>query len=119
MLHAAGYRAVTYDRRRFGRSDKPLTGYTYDTLAEDLHTLIEALGLHDVGLVGSFMGGGEIARYISSYGADRVRSVVFASSVTPYMLHTGDNPDGPLTKEYTAKATRRSSRTKTPSMTSR
>lgn len=105
VLHAAGYRAVTYDLQGFGRSDKPLTGYTYDTLAEFLHTLIEALGLHDVGLVGSSMGGGEIARYISSYGADRVRSVVFASSVTPYMLHTGDNPDGPLTKEYTAKAT--------------
>ncbi|OBH93279.1 alpha/beta fold hydrolase [Mycobacterium sp. E2733] len=105
VLHAAGYRVVTYDRRGFGRSDKPVTGYTYDSLANDLRALIDALDLRDVSLVGSSMGGGEIARYISSYGADRVRSVVFASSVTPYMLHAGDNPDGPLTKKDAAAAT--------------
>lgn len=104
-LHAAGYRVATYDRRGFGRSDKPVTGYTYDSLADDLRALIEGLDLHDVTLVGSSMGGGEIARYLSRYGADRVRSVVFASSVTPYMMQTGDNPDGPLTKKDAAKAT--------------
>ena len=61
----AGYRVVTYDRRGFGRSDKPLTGYTYDTLTEDLHTLLEELVLRDVTLVGFSMGGGEVARYFS------------------------------------------------------
>lgn len=104
-LRAAGYRVVAYDRRGFGRSDKPLTGYTYESLTEDLHALIEALDLHDATLVGSSMGGGEIARYLSAYGADRVRSVVFASSVTPYLLQTTDNPDGPLTMKDAARAT--------------
>lgn len=63
MLKNAGYRVVTYDRRGFGRSDKPLTGCTYDTLTDDLHTLLEELDLNDVTLVGFSMGGGEVARY--------------------------------------------------------
>lgn len=105
VLRAAGYRVITYDRRGFGRSDKPLTGYTYESLTHDLHTLIESLDLRDLTLVGSSMGGGEIARYLSSYDANRVRSVVFASSVTPYLLQTTANPDGPLTMRDAARAT--------------
>lgn len=105
VLRAAGYRVITYDRRGFGRSDKPLTGYSYETLTRDLHTLIESLDLRGLTLVGSSMGGGEIARYLSTYGADRVRSVVFASSVTPYLLQTTANPDGPLTMQDAARAT--------------
>lgn len=93
----AGYRVITYDRRGFGRSDKPVRGYTYDTLAEDLHTLIEEMDLNDVTLVGFSMAGGEVVRYNSSYGPDRLRSVVLASAVTPYMMQTDDNPNGPLT----------------------
>ena len=98
-MQDAGYRVITYDRRGFGRSDKPLNGYCFDSLAEDLHALINALELNDVALVGFSMGGGEVARYVSSFGDDRLHSVVFASTVTPYMLQTSDNPDGPLTKE--------------------
>jgi pimeloyl-ACP methyl ester carboxylesterase len=104
-LQQGGYRVITYDRRGFGRSDKPMRGYTYDTLAEDLHTLLEELELRDVTLVGFSMGGGEVARYFSSYGADRLHSVVFASAVPPYLMHSGDNPDGPLTKAAAAKMT--------------
>jgi pimeloyl-ACP methyl ester carboxylesterase len=102
-LQQAGYRPITYDRRGFGRSDKPKHGYTYDTLTEDLHTLLEALDVDDVTLVGFSMGGGEVARYCSEYGGERLRSVVFASAVPPYMLQTSDNPDGPLTKSEAAK----------------
>lgn len=105
VLRAAGYRVITYDRRGFGRSDKPLTGYSYETLTQDLHTLIDSLDLRELTLVGSSMGGGEIARYLSTYGTDRVRSVVFASSVTPYLLQTTANPDGPLTMKDAARAT--------------
>lgn len=101
----AGYRVVTYDRRGFGRSDKPKSGYTYDTLAEDLHTLLEELDLTDVTLVGFSMGGGEVARYFSLYGPQRLHSVVFASAVTPYLMHSNDNPDGPLTPQEAAKMT--------------
>lgn len=99
----AGHRVVTYDRRGFGRSDKPKTGYTYDALAEDLHTLLVELDLRDVTLVGFSMGGGEVARYLATYGPERVRSVVFASSVTPYLAKTPGNPDGPLPESEAAK----------------
>jgi pimeloyl-ACP methyl ester carboxylesterase len=105
VLQAAGYRVITYDRRGFGRSDKPHTGYTYDTLTEDLHTLLEALELTDTTLVGFSMGGGEVARYFTKYGTDRVRSVVFAAAVPPYMMQGQDNPDGPLTKDAAAEMT--------------
>ena len=104
-LTAASYRAVAYDRRGFGQSDKPGGGYDYDTLADDLEGLMSELDLHDVTLVGFSMGGGEVARYVSKYGQDRLRSVVFASAVTPYMMQGHDNPDGPLTKEQAEKMT--------------
>jgi non-heme chloroperoxidase len=96
---AAGYRVITYDRRGFGRSDKPSKGYDYDTLAEDLHTLLEELDLSDVTLVGFSMGGGEVARYFTKYGTERLHSVVFASAVPPYLMKSDDNPDGPLTAD--------------------
>ena len=105
-LVAAGYRVITYDRRGFGRSDKPNLGkYDYDTLTEDLHTLLTELDLNDVTLVGFSMGGGEVARYFTAYGSERLRSVVFASSVTPYLEQTGDNPEGPLTKQQAGTMT--------------
>jgi non-heme chloroperoxidase len=95
-LQAAGLRVIAYDRRGFGRSDKPRGGYDYDTLADDLHGVITELELNDVSLVGFSMGGGEVARYISRHGEDRLRSVVFAAAVPPYLAKTDDNPDGPL-----------------------
>lgn len=95
-LKDAGYRVVTYDRRGFGQSDKPTSGYDYDTLAEDLSGLITELDLSDVTIVGFSMGGGEAARYIATYGEDKLHSVVFAAAVPPMMLKTEDNPDGPL-----------------------
>jgi len=100
-LTNAGYRVITYDRRGFGQSDKPADGYDYDTLSDDLAGMLESLDLSDVTLVGFSMGGGEVARYAARHGSDRLHSVVFASAVPPYMLHTDDNPDGPLTREAT------------------
>ncbi|HDS0924518.1 TPA: alpha/beta hydrolase [Stenotrophomonas maltophilia] len=98
VLKAAGYRVVAYDRRGFGRSDKPADGYEYDTLADDLAGVINDLDLRDVTLVGFSMGGGEVARYITRHGEERLRSVVFAAAVPPYLLQTPDNPEGPLTQ---------------------
>ena len=97
-LQQAGYRVITYDRRGFGRSDKPLTGYDYDTLTEDLHTLLVELDVDDVTLVGFSMGGGEVARYFTRYGPERLHSVVFAAAVPPYLMKGSDNPEGPLEK---------------------
>jgi pimeloyl-ACP methyl ester carboxylesterase len=102
-LHSAGYRVITYDRRGFGRSDKPVVGYTFEGLSDDLSALITELDLRDATLVGFSMGGGEVASYCARMGVARLRSVVFASSVTPYMLTTKDNPDGPLSKKQAAQ----------------
>lgn len=93
-LAQAGYRVIAYDRRGFGKSSRPWGGYDYDTLASDLNALLTELDLTGVSLVGFSMGGGEIARYIGNYGQQRVARVAFVSAVTPYMLQTGDNPDG-------------------------
>lgn len=97
-LTEAGYRVVAYDRRGFGRS-APGDAYDYDALAGDLANVIDDLELSDVTLVGFSMGGGEVAHYVASYGVDKVRSVVFAAAVPPYLLKGDDNPDGPLTEE--------------------
>ena len=97
VLKQAGFRVVTYDRRGFGRSDKPADGFDYDTLTADLHRVITDLDLRDLTIVGFSMGGGEAARYIPNHGADRVRSLVFAAAVPPYLMQTEDNPQGPLT----------------------
>src|SRR2546425_9466278 len=93
-LLAAGHRVITYDRRGFGKSSQPTTGYNYDTFAEDLHKIITQLQLHDFALAGFSMGGGEVARYIGKYGSKGVSKAVFISSVPPYLLKTADNPDG-------------------------
>lgn len=82
-LIAAGYRVITYDRRRFGWSSQPWTGYDYDTFASDLHGLMTQLDLKDATLVGFSMGGGEVARYISTYGTERVGKAIFAGAVPP------------------------------------
>ena len=104
-LQEAGYRVVTYDRRGFGRSDKPTTGYTYDRLTADLRAVLEALDLDDVTLVGFSMGGGEVARYFAKHGSDRIHSVVFAAAVPPYLLKTPGNPEGPLPATQAATMT--------------
>jgi non-heme chloroperoxidase len=93
-LLAAGFRVITYDRRGFGKSSQPATGYDYDTFADDLHKLVTALDLHEFALVGFSMGGGEVARYIGKYGTDRVSKAVFIASVPPFLLKTPDNQSG-------------------------
>jgi non-heme chloroperoxidase len=93
-LLAAGHRVITYDRRGFGRSSQPTTGYDYDTFAQDLDKVVTKLDLRDVALVGFSMGGGEVARYLGTYGSKRVSKAVFISSVPPFLLKTADNPEG-------------------------
>ena len=93
-LAASGFRTIAYDRRGFGRSGQPWTGYDYDTLADDLKAVLDALDLQDVALVGFSMGGGEIARYMSRHGGARVTRAVLVSAVTPFMLKTPDHPNG-------------------------
>ncbi len=93
-LLAAGHRVITYDRRGFGRSSKIGSGYDYDTFAADLNTVLETLDLREVVLVGFSMGTGELARYVSRYGHQRVAKLAFLASLEPFLLAGDDNPEG-------------------------
>jgi non-heme chloroperoxidase len=89
-----GHRVITYDRRGFGKSSQPTSGYDYDTFADDLHRLMETLDLRDVTLVGHSMGTGEVTRYLSRFGSQRVASGVLVAPIPPFLLQTPDNPEG-------------------------
>jgi len=93
-LLAAGYRVITYDRRGFGRSSKPATGYHYDTFAADLDKLLKKLNLKKVALVGFSMGTGEVTRYLGKFGSSRVRAAVLIGTLGPYLVKAADNPEG-------------------------
>ncbi|GAA1190859.1 bromoperoxidase [Streptomyces hebeiensis] len=93
-LLAAGYRVITYDRRGFGKSSKVNSGYDYDTFAGDLNTVLETLDLRDVALVGFSMGTGEVARYVSRFGHERVAKMAFLASLEPFLVARDDNPEG-------------------------
>ncbi|MBE8971119.1 alpha/beta hydrolase [Nostocales cyanobacterium LEGE 12452] len=93
-LSSQGLRCIAYDRRGCGRSSQPGDGYDFDTFADDLATVIEQLDLHEVNLVSHSMGGGEVARYLSRHGANRIDRVVMIATTTPLLLKTVDNPNG-------------------------
>jgi non-heme chloroperoxidase len=94
VLLEAGHRVITYDRRGFGQSSQPVVGYDYDTFAADLDNLLEHLNVREAVLVGHSMGTGEVARYLSAYGSDRVAKGVLVSPIPPFLLQTSDNPGG-------------------------
>ncbi|MEJ7583427.1 MAG: alpha/beta hydrolase [Acidimicrobiales bacterium] len=94
MLSEQGFRCVAYDRRGCGRSDRPGTGYDFDTLADDLAALIEHLDLSEVTLVGHSMGCGDIARYLTRHGPSRIARAALIAPTTPFLLQTPDNPEG-------------------------
>jgi non-heme chloroperoxidase len=93
-LLAAGYRSINYDRRGFGLSSQPTTGYDYDTFAADLNALLDHLALDEVDLVGFSMGTGEVTRYLGKYGSGRVRKAALLGAIPPFLLKTDDNPEG-------------------------
>jgi len=93
-LLTAGYRVITYDRRGFGRSSKPATGYHYDTFAGDLDKLLKKLNLKKAALVGFSMGTGEVTRYLGKFGSSRVRKAVLIGTLGPYLVKAADNPEG-------------------------
>ena len=93
-LLKAGHRVITYDRRGFGKSSQPTTGYNYDTFAADLRAVITTLKLDDVTIAGFSMGGGEVARYFGKYGSKGISKAIIVSGVPPYLVKTADNPEG-------------------------
>ncbi|HDR9183599.1 TPA: alpha/beta hydrolase [Burkholderia vietnamiensis] len=94
FLASNGFRVIAYDRRGFGRSSQPWSGYDYDSLTSDLDELIQQLDLSDAILVGYSMGGGEVARYIGTRGSKRIAKVVLLSATTPLLMAGADNPAG-------------------------
>ena len=90
----AGFRCIAYDRRGFGISSAPWDGYDYTSLAGDLRALILQLDLHDVIICGFSMGGGEVVRYFTEYGNDRISKAALISSIIPLVKQKDDNPDG-------------------------
>ena len=93
-LVAAGFRCIAYDRRGFGESERPSVGYDYDTFAADLQAVLTTLDLKNVILAGFSMGGGEVARYLGTYGSARIAKAMFIGAVPPFLLRTEDNPTG-------------------------
>lgn len=89
-----GYRVITYDRRGFGLSSQPSSGYDWDTFALDLDKLITHLDLEDITLIGHSMGSGEITRYLAMFNGARISRAVYISPIAPFVLKTADNPDG-------------------------
>ncbi len=94
VLAGSGYRVIAYDRRGFGRSSQPFGGYDYDTLSDDLATVIQQTGVQDAVLVGFSMGGGEVARYLSRHGGRSVAKAALIASIVPCMLKSASNPHG-------------------------
>ena len=88
------YRVIAYDRRGFGKSSQPWNGYDYDTLTDDLKSIIDQLELKNVTLVGFSMGGGEVVRYFSRHAGQNVSKAVLVSSIIPYLAQSDDNPEG-------------------------
>ena len=93
-LLEAGFRVITYDRRGFGQSSQPSVGYDYDTLAADLHKVLTELDLRDAVIAGFSMGGGEVARYLGTYGSERISKAAILSGIPPYLLKTPETPNG-------------------------
>ena len=93
-LLAAGHRVIVVDRRGFGQSSRPTVGYDFNTLADDLHKLLTALDLRDATLIGFSLGTGEVARYIGTYGTERLRACVFIESLAPSFIKSDENPNG-------------------------
>jgi len=93
-LSKAGFRVVTYDRRGFGRSSQPASGYDFDTFADDLATVIAETGVRDAMLVGYSMGGGEVVRYFSRHQGRNVAKAGLVGAAAYYLLKTENNPMG-------------------------
>src|SRR5947209_7813314 len=95
VLIEGGFRCISYDRRGFGQSSQPTTGYDYDTFTADLKALLDHLRLdRDVVLAGFSMGSGEVTHYLGTYGSSGVRKAVLFGAIPPFLLKTDDNPEG-------------------------
>ncbi len=90
----SGFRCISYDRRGFGISSAPWESYDYSALASDLNEIIKQLNLEDCTIVGFSMGGGEVVRYLTDFGAAKIAKAALISSIIPLVKKKEDNPNG-------------------------
>ncbi len=62
-----GYRVISVDQRGHGLSDKPDDGYDFATIAQDVHQVIDQLGLNQPVLAGQSWGGNVILEFATRY----------------------------------------------------
>lgn len=93
-LSEAGFRCIAYDRRGHGRSSDPGRNFDYDTLADDLETVLDALHLNDVQVVAHSMSAGEVVRYLSRPRVVRIHRIALIGPTLPCLVKTADNPEG-------------------------
>lgn len=83
VLPSLGYRCIGIDWRGFGNSDKPISGYTYNRLADDIFSVVRTLQLEDFTLVGHSTGGAIAIRYMSRYSGEGVSRLVLVDAAAP------------------------------------
>ncbi|WP_028391170.1 alpha/beta fold hydrolase [Bacillus cihuensis] len=83
VLPAMGYRCIGIDWRGFGKSDKPMSGYNYNRLADDIRTVVGVLQLDNFTLVGHSTGGAIAIRYMSRYNGYGVSKLVLVDAAAP------------------------------------
>lgn len=90
-----GFRVIAHDRRGHGRSSQTFDGNDMDTYAADAVALMDHLGIKGAIHIGHSTGGGEVTRYVASYGGGgRVAKAVLIGSVPPIMVKSDKNPGG-------------------------
>lgn len=85
-LPQMGYRCIGIDQRGFGKSDKPYTGYTYDSLSDDVRAVIEALKLKNITLAGHSTGGAIAIRYMARHNGYGVSKLALLAAAAPSLI---------------------------------
>lgn len=98
QLVPMGYRCIGVDTRGFGNSDKPLTGYNYDRLADDILCVVKALKLHDFTLAGHSTGGAIAIRYMARHRGYEVARLALFASAAPSLVQRPGFPYGQKTE---------------------
>lgn len=93
-LSQLGYRCIGIDMRGFGNSDKPLRGYDYNRLTDDVLCVIDALKLRDLTLAGHSTGGAVAIRYMARHNGYGVSRLALFASAAPSLIQRPHFPYG-------------------------
>lgn len=77
------FRCIGLDTRGFGKSARPIDGYTYDRLADDLHQVIQSMNLNNTTLLGHSMGAAIAIRYMAKYNQEHVKNLILVGATAP------------------------------------